>query len=129
MVAELGGSLPFQPPPLVSGAQRSAESLARTLETRPNEAAARKFESLFASMLVKEMRKALPDGFFGSGSDGDIYGGWFDEHLGAALARDDGLHLRPVVETALARKAAAQAYTAGASAAGDPAADKGSVLP
>jgi Rod binding domain-containing protein len=63
--------------------------------------AAQKFEALFATLLVKEMRKALPDGFFGSEADGDIYAGWLDQHLGQAIAKRGDLHLAPMVERSL----------------------------
>ena len=70
----------------------------------------KKVESLFASILVKELRKALPDqGFFGSGPGADVFNGWMDEFLGEQLARDGALHLAGRVETALnERKAIAQ---------------------
>jgi len=87
-----------------------AEGLARSLEHAPAARAAAKFEQLFAALLVKEMRKALPEGFFGEGAGGDIYGGWFDEHLGGAIARSGALHLQPLVESGIAGATAARAY-------------------
>lgn len=67
------------------------------------EEAGRAFESYFATMLVREMRRAMPEGFF-SGTGSDVYGAWFDEHLGAALAERDALGLAGMVKTALARR-------------------------
>ena len=67
------------------------------------ETAAQKFEALFATMLVREMRRALPEGFFGGGSGAEIYDGWLDEHVGKALARDGALHLAGMIKTNLAR--------------------------
>ena len=72
------------------------------LEGERARGAAAKFEELFAAMLVKEMRKSLPEGFFGDSADGDIYGAWFDQHVGSAIARSGALHLRPMVERGLA---------------------------
>jgi Rod binding domain-containing protein len=66
--------------------------------------AARKFEALFATMLVKEMRKALPDGFFGPEAHGDIYGGWLDQHIGQAIAARGDLEIAPMVEQSLERE-------------------------
>lgn len=67
--------------------------------------AGEKLESLFATMLVKELRKALPDeGFFGSGPGADVFNGWLDEFLGEQLARDGALGLAGRVETALAER-------------------------
>jgi Rod binding domain-containing protein len=95
-----------------TAAAGSTESLARSLRDAGADEAAKKFEALFATMLVKEMRKALPEGFFGEGAGGDIYGGWFDEHLGGAIARTGALHLTPIVERGMANQAAARAYAA-----------------
>jgi len=52
------------------------------------EAAAKKFEELLGSMLIKEMRRGVSDGFFGTAPGADIFEGWLDEHMGKALARD-----------------------------------------
>jgi hypothetical protein len=67
--------------------------------------AARRFQALLGAMLVKEMRSSLPEGFFGGGAGGDVYGGWLDEHVGAALAQRDALHLEGMVRESLERKA------------------------
>lgn len=64
--------------------------------------AGKKVESLFATLLVKELRKALPEeGFFGSGPGADVFNGWLDEFMGEQLARDGALGLADRVETAL----------------------------
>ena len=81
---------------------------ARGLEGSSPAKAAAKFEEMFAALLVKEMRKALPEGFFGDGSDGDIYGGWLDEHLGRAIARRGSLGIAELVERGLVEKQAAR---------------------
>jgi Rod binding domain-containing protein len=65
---------------------------------------AQKFEALLATMLVKEMRRSVPEGFFGDGASGDIYSGWLDEHVGQTLAKDDGLHVREMLERSLQQK-------------------------
>ncbi len=85
--------------------------------TSPKEAAA-KFEALFATLLVKEMRKALPDGFFGSEADGDIYAGWLDQHLGQAIAKRGDLHLAPMVERSLERELGSNGRELGSSEGG-----------
>src|SRR5207247_3745043 len=54
---------------------------------------ARKFESVLATQLVKQMRSSLEKGFFGEGAAGDIYSGWLDESVGQSLADRDALHL------------------------------------
>jgi Rod binding domain-containing protein len=73
--------------------------------------AAERLEGLFASMLVKEMRSSLSDGFFGEGSSGDIYGGWFDEHVGKSLARDGALNLAGMIKANLYAKTSEAAET------------------
>lgn len=88
---------------LATQAQTNLESIDKDT---PAEEAANKLEGLFATMLVKEMRNALSTGFFGDGSAGDIYGGWFDEHVGAALARDGALNLAGMIKANLSSKAA-----------------------
>ena len=66
------------------------------------EAAGKKFEELLATLLVKEMRRELPEGFFGQGAGSDIFEGWLDEHLGAELARGGKLGIGKIVAQDLA---------------------------
>lgn len=77
------------------------------LHTSPREAA-NKFEALFATQLVKEMRKTLGEGFFGEGPQADVYAGWLDQFVGEAIARDGGLHLTKRLEQDLERAQAAR---------------------
>lgn len=69
--------------------------------------AANKFEELLATMLVKELRKGLGKGLFGEGAGSDIYAGWFDSHIGEALARDGGLDLEGIIRVGIDSKIAA----------------------
>lgn len=62
------------------------------------------FSKLLATMLVKEMRQALPDGFFGEGAGSDIFNGWLDEHIGNSLAERDGLHLESMIAHSMQTK-------------------------
>ena len=66
--------------------------------------AARKFQALLGAMLVKEMRSTLSSGFFGKGAGGDVYGGWLDEHVGAALAKRDAFHMEDMLRASIERK-------------------------
>ena len=66
-------------------------------ENRTGEVA-RKLEGMFASMLVKEMRNASPGSFFGTDSAADVYGGWFDEHVGESIAKQGSLHIADFVQ-------------------------------
>jgi Rod binding domain-containing protein len=86
----------------------AAERLQASASTTSPAEAAKKFEELFATLLVKEMRSSLSEGFFGAGPQSDVYGGWLDQFVGAAIARDGGLHLAEGLERSLERKQAAE---------------------
>jgi len=94
------------------GSEIDAGLIADLDKNSKSEDAAEKLEGLFATMLVKEMRSALSGGFFGEGSAGDIYGGWFDEHVGKALARDGALNLAGMIKANLYAKTTAAAEPA-----------------
>lgn len=64
------------------------------------------FETLMATMLVKEMRKSLPNGFFGSGPGSDTFGGWLDKTIGDSLAGNWDLNIAGMVKTGLDSKLA-----------------------
>ena len=87
-----------------------AERLARAEPGAAEEAesAGREMEALFATLLVKEMRRALPEGgFFGAGIGADTFNGWMDEFMGAELAEAGALELAGMVKAALTDKSAA----------------------
>lgn len=69
-----------------------------------HEDAGKKFESLMATMLVKQLRESLPEGFFGKGPGADSFGGWLDKALGDALG--DSLGIAGMVKTGLDAKQA-----------------------
>lgn len=75
--------------------------------------AAHDLEKLFATVLVKELRRGLSDGFFGKGAGADVYEGWLDEHLGSALADGPGLGLRIALERDLGGGPTAAPQTGG----------------
>ena len=67
--------------------------------------AAEMFESLLATMLVKEARRSLGEGgFFGKGPGADVFSGWLDQHVGQALADGWDLDLAGMVRTGLIEK-------------------------
>jgi Rod binding domain-containing protein len=70
------------------------------------QSAAKRFEALLATQLVKEMRRSLDEGFFGNGPGSDVFEGWLDEHLGEALTRGRGLGLADSIAHDLGEKAA-----------------------
>ncbi len=69
-----------------------------------HQAAGKKFESLIATMLVKEMRKSLPNGFFGDGPGSDTFGGWLDKSIGDSLAGSWNVDIAGMVKTNLDAK-------------------------
>lgn len=70
---------------------------------------AREMESLFATMLVSELRKGLGEGFFGGGAGADTFNGWFDEQIGASLASRSSLGLADQIRESIVREQAAAA--------------------
>jgi len=67
--------------------------------------AAKMFEALLATMLVKEARRSLGEGgFFGKGPGADVFSGWLDQHVGQALADGWDLDLAGMVRTSLIEK-------------------------
>ena len=78
---------------------------AQGLAQDANEDAGEKLEALFATMLVRELRRALPnEGFFGGGKGADVFNGWMDDLLGQQLADDGALDLAGRVKVALSQQ-------------------------
>lgn len=59
--------------------------------------AAQKMEQLFMTMLVKQMRKSVPNGLFGKGPGSSIYEGMFDRSMSEALASNPNSPLREAI--------------------------------
>jgi Rod binding domain-containing protein len=100
---------------LQSKAARSVSAVleggAGTTETEIEDAA-RQMESLFASMLVKEMRGSMSKGFFGDGPGSDVYNEWFDKNIGEAIAKDGGLGMVGMLKVQLGIESAVEARKA-----------------
>ena len=81
--------------------------------------AAREFEGLLTSMLLKQMRQTVSgEGLF-PGDSSDTYGGMFDMYLGDFIARSGGVGLADQIESTLrSQMAAAEAASAYGEAAG-----------
>lgn len=103
-------------PPLAAAAMIDPPSLGELASTTRQAASkatgtaakvASDFESVFASLMLKEMRKTLqPESLFGDDS-GDVYGGMFDLFLGKQMAESGGFGLARMVREALEREGAA----------------------
>lgn len=101
----MGGELaPIQRPMLASSTEGLAAEAQRLQRAGEHDKAGREMESIFGVMLVRELRRALPQGMFGQGPGADVFEGWFDEHLGRALAERDTLGLSGMVKTSLQAK-------------------------
>ena len=59
----------------------------RSADVERQQAAAEQFESVFVSMILKQMRQSIDgDGLF-SGDSSDVYGGLFDMYMGQHLSQ------------------------------------------
>jgi len=85
-----------------------------TEKARELDDAAKRFEELLSTMLVRELRRGVEQGFFGEGAGADVFEGWLDEHLGRSLAREGVFDLAQAVRISLgANQAAADAEKTG----------------
>jgi Rod binding domain-containing protein len=82
----------LDPETLASQAQHGGQSIDKI---------AKGFESLFSSMVLKEMRQTLESGTMFAGDSGDVYGGLFDLYLGQHMAQSGGLGIAAAVKRQL----------------------------
>lgn len=66
----------------------------------------KEFESLFMSLMIKELRSSLDEGMF-QGDGGDVYGGLFDMMMGQSLASSSPLGIQKMIENYLPSQLAA----------------------
>lgn len=104
-------------PELASASDAHLDGARRAAERGDSAETARQFETLFAVMLVRELRRSMPTGMFGESAGADVYEGWFDEHLGGALAERDALGIAGMVKSAIGRAQAARDAAAADAAA------------
>ncbi len=69
--------------------------------------AAQDFEGVFASLMLKEMRKTLEPGTMFGEDSGDVYGGLFDLYLGQQMTQSGGFGLAKMVRESLERSQSA----------------------
>ena len=81
---------------------RGVKAEGKSADARKGEEAAKAFEGYFNMVLVKQLRKSLPEGFF-SGTGSDVYGSWFDQYVGQTLAERNGLGIGDMIRDSLAR--------------------------
>jgi Rod binding domain-containing protein len=88
-------------PATANGDPAALAAQAKVKDARANAAAAEGFESMFATLLVKQMRQTLePDTLFGS-DRGEVLGGLFDFYLGQHLAQAGALGIGAVIKKQL----------------------------
>ena len=86
-----------------------AEAAQRAAAGGDRDKAAKMFEELLGTVLVREMRRGLEDGFFGKGPGADVFEGWLDEHVGHALSATGALDLAQAIRVSLGAKEKAAA--------------------
>ncbi len=85
---------------LLSKTQRQA----RSADRRQLREAARNFETMFATMLLSNMRKSMaPEGLYGKGMGGDVFQSMMEEKLGEVIARRGQLGIARMIERQLSR--------------------------
>ena len=90
-------NLPLIGPSLLDTSLNDRQEMAGSNVSRAN--LANEFESLFFSLLIKNMRSSLTeDGLFGSEAS-DTYGGLFDLYMGQHLATSKGLGIAQMLES------------------------------
>ncbi len=84
-----GQNLAMKAAPTKAGDQRKIEQIAKG------------FESMFFSMLCKEMRGTLEPGTLFGGDQGDVLGGLFDQFMGEHMAQGGGLGIAAMIRKQL----------------------------
>ncbi len=79
-------------------ASRELGNLQSAVSSSSPDEAGRKFEAMLGTMLAKEMRKGLDEGFFGKGPGADAFSSWFDEYVGRVMAEQGTLGTGSLVE-------------------------------
>ncbi len=74
-----------------------------TAKLSSNEKVAKDFESLFTSMVLKEMRNSLEPGSLFAEDSNDVYGGMFDQYMGEHMSNAGGLGLAKMIRESLDR--------------------------
>jgi Rod binding domain-containing protein len=100
---DLSAMLPMTAPPMEADPQMLASQL-RQGDGHSVDAVATSFESMFLSMMMKEMRQTLDEGGFFGEDKGDVYGGLFDLYLGQHLAQAGGIGIANLIRRQLETK-------------------------
>lgn len=97
---EISSSMFLDPTASLQGAE-SADRSTPLASIDGNQDAGQQFESLFVSMLLKEMRQtSSEDGMF-AGDTSDVYGGLFDMFLGQHIASQKAFGIADLINSQL----------------------------
>jgi Rod binding domain-containing protein len=93
-------TMPLKPMDVGNAINSSQMSKIQSLSSQGDAAAieqtAEDFESVFVSLLLKEMRGTLSEGLFG-GESSDVLGGMFDQFMGQHLANSSALGIKQMI--------------------------------
>ncbi len=90
--------------PISSPVAQKADALAARFDAADGVARhqlAVEFESVFVSLLLKEMRQTLNEDSFFAGDQSDTYGGLFDLFMGQHLAQSGALGISQMIDAYL----------------------------
>lgn len=100
-MSSIQASLLSQPLPLAE-AMEGSPTKPRVAVQDPDKVV-KDFESVFASMMLKEMRKTLESTNLFGDDPSDIYGGMFDQFLGQHIGGAGGLGMAKMIREGLDR--------------------------
>ena len=100
-MSSIQSSLLSQPLPLAEATPGSPKT--PRISAQDPEKVAKEFESVFASMMLKEMRKTLESGNLFAEDPSDIYGGMFDQFMGQHIGSSGGMGLSKMIREGLER--------------------------
>jgi Rod binding domain-containing protein len=102
-MSSIQSALLSKPLPLSEMSSSSSSPFKSKSGAQGSDKVAKDFESVFTSMMLKEMRSSLePGSLFGEDSN-DVYGGMFDQYMGQHMADGGGIGLAKMVREALDR--------------------------
>ena len=95
-------SMPVMPPLDPLGADLTGlAAQSGNKDPKAIDAVAKGFESLLASMMLKQMRQTLEPGTLFSGDKSDVLGGLFDLYMGQHMTEGHGLGIAGIVKKQL----------------------------
>lgn len=116
-ISSIQSNLLSKPLPLSEATPGSPNKPRVSANAQDPEKVAKDFESVFASMMLKEMRNTLEPGSLFGEDKSDIYGGMFDQFLGEHIGATGGMGMAKMIQDALQRAMAVSQSPAATSSA------------